>query len=119
MPFSALGVEFEVHIVSSNIGYTDVPDEALGLMDKCTILPSPLLVHIDIERPCVSQATNRYIYVVMVLISASSSTMGIRELRVYSSKYCRKKLYFFWFEVSYAVVEETKTSTTNREKLKI
>ena len=86
--------EYEVHIVSSNTSYTAVTDGELGLMDKCTLLPSPFLVNIDVERPCVSQATNRYIYVVMVLISVTASTMGVGELRVYSSKYYMNPGYF-------------------------
>ena len=87
---SASPVEFEVHILISDTHYDDVSQEKRALMTKCLVLPAPLPTGIDLERPCISPATGQYIFVVMVLFSATGSTMGINEFRVYSRECCSR-----------------------------
>ena len=87
---SASPVEFEVHILISDTRYEGVSQEERALMTKCLVLPAPLPTGIDLERPCISPATGQYIYVVMVLFSATGSTMGINEFRVYSRECCSR-----------------------------
>ena len=90
---SAMSVEFEFQVLISDTHYDDVSQEERALMTKCLVLPAPLPTGIDLERPCGSPATGQYVYVVMVLFSATGSTMGINEFRVYSSECCKKKCY--------------------------
>ena len=75
----------EVHIVISNSYKIVMKNKDWTLMTKCAALSAPILTKIFIERPCISQATGRYIYVVMI---NRARGMGINEFKVHPGKYC-------------------------------
>ena len=77
--------ESEIHIVISDTYCIVMNNEEWTAMTKCVTLSMPIPLRIFVERPCVSQAVGRYIYVVRV---KGSGSMWIGEFRVYFSKHC-------------------------------
>ena len=84
--FAVHPIEYEVHILVADTYYSDVTTAEPNLMSKCLVLNKPMLtlIHVHLERPCFSVITGRYLYVVMVILDGSSSTMGINDLNVYT-----------------------------------
>ena len=84
--FADQPIDYEVHILVGDTYYADVTTAERNLMNKCLVLNKPMLTlkHVHLERPCVSVVTGRYLYVVMVILDGSSSTMGINDLNVYT-----------------------------------
>ena len=80
-------MEYEVHVLVSNMHYTDVTHTERSLMAKCVVLTKPFLLNVHLERPCAQELKGRYLYVVMIFLNEGTSTMGIKDLKVYSSTY--------------------------------
>ena len=89
LPFAAWDIDYEVHVVAGDTPYTDVTPVARSLMSKCLVMTKPVvtLTGVTLERPCTSDIRGRYLYVVMVLLNADASSMGISDLKVYSSRF--------------------------------
>ena len=86
--FAARPIDYEVHVLAGDIYHTDVTAATRSLMNKCLVMTKPIvaLTGVYLERPCISDVRGQYLYVVMVLLNGGSSTMGINDLKVYSSK---------------------------------
>ena len=85
--FSAWPIDYEVHVLVSGIRYTDVSHIERSLMSMCLVMTKPFLTGVYLERPCISDIRGRFIYVVMVLMNSGTSTLGVNDLKVYSSRF--------------------------------
>ena len=78
---------YEVDVLVSNIRYTDVTHIEGDLMNKCVVMTYPFLMEMYLERPCTQELKGRYLYVVLVSLNGGETTMGVNDLKVYSSRF--------------------------------
>ena len=86
--FAAWPIEYEVHVLVGDKYYSDVTHVEQRLMNTCLVLTKPFITftNVHLTHPCALDIKGRYLYVVMVIMDGTTTTMGIVDLKVYAGR---------------------------------